>query len=95
MKKKYVWKRAAALGNMWNIREKQKQKFLRQIHISFFYKGLECVLRRSTKEEQPTDVWSAKWIYNSQQMYDQLNEYTTANRYMISLKNLQQPTDAW
>ena len=45
---------------MWNIREKQKQKFLRQIHISFFYKGLECVLRRSTKEEQPTDVRSAK-----------------------------------
>ena len=42
MKKKIVKKRYAALGNVRISREKQKQKCVK-MHISFFYKGLECV----------------------------------------------------
>ena len=75
-----LWEICGILG------KNKSRNFCVKIHISFFYKGLECVWRRSTKEEQPTDVWSAKWIFNSQQMYDQLNEYSAANRCIIQLK---------
>ena len=47
MKKKIAKKRAAALGNMWNIREKQNAYFP-------CLQGIK--MHRSTKEEQKTDV---------------------------------------
>ena len=44
MSKEIAKKRAAALENMRNTREKQKQKYVsKSIYIYFVYKGLECV----------------------------------------------------
>ena len=57
MKKKIAKKRAAALWNMGNIREKQKPKYVSKC-ISSCLQGIR--MRRSTKEEQKTDVWSDK-----------------------------------
>ena len=45
-----LWEICGILG------KNKSRNFCVKIHISFFYKGLECVWRRSTKEEQPTDV---------------------------------------
>ena len=53
MKKKIAKKKAAALGNIQNIREKQKQKYVYKC-ISPCLQGIR--MRRSTKEEQKTDV---------------------------------------
>ena len=57
MKKKIAKKRASALWNMRNIREKQIQKYVSKC-ISPCLQGIR--MRRSTKEEQKTDVWSDK-----------------------------------
>ena len=43
MKKKIEKKRAIALGNMCNIREKQKQKCVSKFIFPLVYKELECV----------------------------------------------------
>ena len=53
MKKKIAKKRAAALGNMRNIREKQKQKYVSK-SISLLSTRDQNV--RSRNEEQKTDV---------------------------------------
>ena len=60
----YFWKfqkiareRAAALWNMRNIREKQKQKYVSKC-ISPCLQGIR--MRRSKNKEQKTDVWLDK-----------------------------------
>ena len=52
MKKKITKKRAAALGNMGNIREKQKQKYVSK----FIFPLSTRNLHRSLKEEKKADV---------------------------------------
>ena len=42
MKKKIAKKRAAAMGNIRNISEKQNAEICFKKHICFVYKGLEC-----------------------------------------------------
>ena len=59
MKKKIAKKRASALWNMRNIREKQIQKYVSKC-ISSCLQGIRMHTYRSTKEEQKTDVWSDK-----------------------------------
>ena len=54
MKKKTAKKRSAALGNMRNINEKQKQKCV-IMHISFVYKGLECLDLQKRNRKQTND----------------------------------------
>ena len=58
MKKKITKKRAAlgALGNMGNIREKQKHKYVSK----FIFPLSTRNLHRSLKEEKKADVWPAK-----------------------------------
>ena len=58
MKKKIAKK--WALGNIRNVREKHHAEICVKIHIFFVCKGIESVGRRSTKDEQKTDVLSAK-----------------------------------
>ena len=55
MKKKIVKKRAGALGNMRNIREKQKQDL--NMYQNAYFPCLQGIrMRRSTREEHKTDV---------------------------------------
>ena len=74
MSKEIAKKRAAALGNLPNTREKQKQKYVSKcIYIYFVYKGLECV-----------DLQKR----NSKQMYDQKKEENQRINSLLFKQNL-------
>ena len=67
MSKEIAKKRAAALGNLPNTREKQKQKYVSKcIYIYFVYKGLECVDLQKRNSKQMYD--QKKRRYNNQRI---------------------------
>ena len=74
MKKKIAKKRAAALGSMQNIRKKQSRNMCQN---SYFLCLQEIRMPRSIKEEQKTDIWSAK-----------KKTEQPKNKFMALLKNL-------
>jgi len=57
MKKKIAKKRAAALGNITILGRNKSRNMCQNVYL-LYLQGIR--MRRSTKEEQKTDVWSDK-----------------------------------